>query len=215
MRAIIRFLSMMDCTICAPETSLGRACLTSGRSSGRPCPARRERFGRTTAGLGVPLRESAPENRFADSEGIRRGGRAMCLEHQSRCAVIAALTCIQPLPHVVERVGFAPRHPGRRCRTGVRGDALSDPPSPRARRHVCLHTPVPVPLGRFRASNPCRKAAWAPLRRSGGSRWASGWPRRPASEWLPRGSGDLAVAAPELVLQAQQFSNLPHGQPFL
>ena len=27
--------------------------------------------------------------------------------------------------------------------------------------------------------------------------------------------GDLAVAAPELVLQAHQFSNLPHGQPLL
>ena len=27
--------------------------------------------------------------------------------------------------------------------------------------------------------------------------------------------GDLAVAAPEFVLQAQQFSNLPHGQPLL
>ena len=27
--------------------------------------------------------------------------------------------------------------------------------------------------------------------------------------------GDLAVAAPELVLQPQQFSNLPHGQPLL
>lgn len=27
--------------------------------------------------------------------------------------------------------------------------------------------------------------------------------------------GDLAMAAPELVVQAQKFSNLPHGQPWL
>ena len=43
-------LSMMDCTICAKETSPGRRCLTSGRSSGGSGSSQRERFRRMVGG---------------------------------------------------------------------------------------------------------------------------------------------------------------------
>ena len=100
-------------------------------------------------------------------------------------------------------------------RTGEIG--FSHPVAPVMQRHafVALKLPVDLYPVRLRSGNPRRGGgAGNTAASSAASSSPSGNGRHRAVGDAER-RGDLAVAAPELVLQAQMLSNLPHGQPSL
>ena len=107
------------------------------------------------------------------------------------------------------------------------GRPVLQPQQPQRDALVALKLPVDVRPVRLGPGNPRRRlgreqrglqrAIVQPLRQRPGEARRG----RPARVLAHRAvgdaerRGDLAVAAPELVLQAQKLSNLPHGQPWL
>ena len=104
---------------------------------------------------------------------------------------------------------------------------ILQPQQPQGHALVALKLPVDVPPVRLRPGNPRRRGSREQRRLQRGVvqllRQRPREARRPCPPHVvahravgdAERRGDLAVAAPELVLQAQQFSNLPHGQPLL